>query len=88
MGLLGATALGLVFGWFAIIVARAADGRPHPGWREAGFFAFSLLSSMAVAFAFLGAPGLTAAAIGFGLGTIAAIAALARSPHETSIREG
>ena len=88
MAWLGAAALGFVFAWFAVLVTRAADSRPHPGWREAGFFAFSLLASMALAYAYQGLTGLTAASIGFGFGTIAAIVAFLRIPYKKSSREG
>jgi hypothetical protein len=84
MAWLGAAALGLVFGWLAILVARSTDGRLRPGAREACYFAFSLLNATAVAYAYVGRPGLIAAAIGFGLGAVAGTAALARPQRDVA----
>lgn len=87
MAWLGAGALGLVFGWLAILVARSADSRLRPGAREACYFTFSLLNATAMAFAYVGRPGLIAAAIGFGLGAVAGAAALTRPQKRDSMKE-
>jgi len=85
VGIVGSAALGLVLGWITFSVTRGTRGTLGMISRAILFTAAMFAGAAALAFLHVGSDGALTASIGFGVGALAASAALGIRRSASSI---